>query len=114
MYGLNATFYKHKEDEHSLFTAEIWGMPPHTELITEFNMTMEINHGYVDYVLELTKDDLYKKVILYYGKAREQEMQELNPRLMTILSKGEECEKITLTVYEYEAEAILTESELNL
>ncbi len=114
MLGLNASFYKHKEDESALYIAEIWGMPYHKQLIDEFNMTMEINYGYVDYTIELSKDELYNHIILYYGKKQCRQMEEQNPRLMTILNKGEACEKIILKVYEYEAEAILEESELNL
>lgn len=101
-YGLKALFYVNKEDEKPKYEVEIQGILFPCNMINEYGFqAVFINEGYVDYILDITKDELYDMVIEYYGKDLISYMFKNNQKLLEVVFEGDECERISLWVYNY-------------
>ncbi|WP_295936156.1 hypothetical protein [uncultured Alistipes sp.] len=100
-YGLKALFYENKEDEEPKHEVEIQGILFPYNMINEYRFqAVFINEGYVDYILDVTKNELYDMVIGYYGKDLTSYMVKINQKLLWVVFEGDECEKICLLAYE--------------
>lgn len=101
-YELSALFYANKEDEEPKYTVGINGISLPYNMINEYNFKeVFISEGYVDYTLDVTKNELYDIVISYYGEDLIDYMNDMNPELLCVVFEGDECERICLWIYEY-------------
>jgi len=102
-YGLKALFYKNRNDEKPKYEVEINGIVFPYNMINEYDFKdVFISEGYVDYQLEVSKDELHEVVISHYGEDLEGYMCELNSELLYVVFEGDECERMCLWIYEYD------------
>ncbi len=103
-YGLKVLFFKNAEDAEPRYTVEINGITQPYNLIDEYGFKeVHLNEGYVDFMLDVSDDDLHRIIIGYYGPEHEDRMLDLNQELVHTLFEGDKCDRKALWIYEYDA-----------
>lgn len=103
-YGLKALFFKNAEDAEPRYTVEIKGIIQPYNLIDEYGFKeVHLNEGYVDFMLDVSDDDLHRIIIGHYGPELEDLMIDLNQELVHTLFEGDKCTRKSLWIYEYDA-----------
>ena len=54
-------------------------------------------------MLDVSDDDLHRIIIGHYGPELEDQMIDLNQKLVHTLFEGDKCNRKTLWIYEYDA-----------
>lgn len=102
-YGLKVLFFKNTEDQIPKYTVEINGITQIYRMIDKYGFKeVYLNEGYVDFMLDVSDDDLHRIIIGYYGSKFEDWMLSINQELIYTLFEGDKCSRKCLWIYEYD------------